>query len=81
MINKVNILISASILPAVSLISASYAGCDETLVVLCMTISVACHGFNSVGTVVNLYDLGPNYVAALTGVVNSVSYKTKYCER
>lgn len=55
--------------------AASYSGCDETLAVVFLTIAVGGHGFNSVGTTLNLYDLGPNYVASLTGVVNSVRYE------
>lgn len=53
--------------------AASYAGCDEVLVVTLLTISIAGQGFNAAGTTLNMFDLGPNYIGPLTGVVNSVS--------
>lgn len=71
--NQRKIPFSASIFPAIFVIAASYAGCNEALAVTFLTIAVGGHGFNAVGTVLNLYDLGPNYIASLTGVVNSVS--------
>lgn len=54
--------------------SASYAGgCDEVLTVTLLTISIAGQGFNAAGTTLNMFDLAPNYIGPLTGVVNSVS--------
>lgn len=67
------IFISASIIPSIFAISASYAGCDELLVVTLLTISIAAQGFNTAGTVLNIFDLGPNYIAPLNSIVNSVS--------
>lgn len=52
---------------------ASYAGCDELLAVIFLTISISGHGFNSAGAAINLYDLSPNYVAPLNGVINSLA--------
>ncbi|XP_031629153.1 putative inorganic phosphate cotransporter isoform X2 [Contarinia nasturtii] len=37
----------SSIIPSIFAISASYAGCDEVLVVTLLTISIAAQGFNS----------------------------------
>lgn len=67
------IFISASIISSIFAISASYAGCDELLVVTLLTISIAAQGFNTAGTVLNLFDLGPNYIGPLNSIVNSVS--------
>lgn len=53
--------------------SASYAGCDEILAVSLLSISIAAHGFNSAGAAINLFDLGPNYVAPLNAVINSLA--------
>lgn len=60
-------------MPATFLISASYAGCDEILAVIFLTISISGHGFNSAGAAINLFDLSPNYVAPLNGVINSLA--------
>lgn len=60
-------------MPAVFLIGASYAGCDEVLAVVFFVIAVGCHGFDSAGITLNLFDLGPNYVASLNGFVNTLS--------
>lgn len=52
---------------------ASYAGCDEILAVISLTISVSAHGFNSAGAAINLFDLSPNYVAPMNAVINSLA--------
>lgn len=67
------VLFSASLIPAVFLIAASYAGCNEILSVTFLTIAVGCHGFNAAGTILNLFDLAPNYVGALCGIGNTVT--------
>lgn len=61
---------SASIIPAIFLMCASYAGCDELLAVIFLTVAISAHGFNSAGAAINLYDLSPNYAAALSGIIN-----------
>lgn len=60
----------ASIIPAIFLMCASYAGCDELLAVIFLTVAISAHGFNSAGAAINLYDLSPNYAAALSGIIN-----------
>lgn len=67
------LFLSASIVPATFLICASYAGCNELLAVIFLTISISGHGFNSAGAAINLFDLGPNYAAPLNGVINSLA--------
>lgn len=66
-------VISAAIVPATFLIAASYAGCDEILSVIFFTISIGGHGFNSAGAAINLFDLAPNYVSPINGIINSVA--------
>lgn len=61
---------SASIFAAVFFIAASYAGCDQTLVVLFFTLSVGSQALTIPGTYVNPLDLSPNYVGPLTALVN-----------
>lgn len=65
--------LSASIIPSIFAIAGSYAGCEELLVVTLLTVSIAGQGFNAAGTTLNMFDLAPNYIGPLTGVVNSVS--------
>lgn len=65
--------LSASIIPSIFAIAGSYAGCEELLVVTLLTVSIAGQGFNAAGTTLNMFDLAPNYIGVLTGVVNSVS--------
>lgn len=49
---------SASVVPAIFVIAASYAGCDELLVVILLSISTAGQGFDTAGTVCTAFDLG-----------------------
>lgn len=58
---------------------ASYAGCDELLAVSLLTISIAGHGFNSVGGAINLLDLGPNYAAPLDAIINTLGTIVGIC--
>lgn len=60
----------ASVFAAVFFIAASYAGCDQTLVVLFFTLSVGSQALTIPGTYVNPLDLSPNYVGPLTALVN-----------
>lgn len=66
-------LFTASFIPALFLILASYAECNELLVVIFFAISIGGHGFNSAGAAINLFDLGPNYVAPLNAIINSIA--------
>lgn len=56
--------------------AASYAGCDQTLVVLFFTISVGSQSLTIPGTYVNPLDLSPNYVGPLTALVNGMGSST-----
>lgn len=71
--NSKNVNFTASTVPATFLILASYAGCDELLAVTYLSISIAGHGFNAAGAAINLFDLSPNYVAPLNGIINSIA--------
>lgn len=55
------------------MIGASYAGCNELLVVVFFMLSIGLTGFNAAGTLLNIFDLAPNYIGPLTGVINSIS--------
>jgi ACS family sodium-dependent inorganic phosphate cotransporter len=56
--------------PAVFMISASYSGCDRTLVVALFTLSLAVMSFHYTGMKLNALDLSPNYSGTLMGLVN-----------
>ncbi|XP_068914548.1 sialin-like [Tenebrio molitor] len=56
--------------PAVFMISASYSGCNRTLVVALFTLSLAVMSFHYTGMKLNALDLSPNYSGTLMGLVN-----------
>lgn len=62
----------ASIGPSCFLIAASYAGCDQVLVVTLFTIGMALMGTFYPGMKVNVLDLSPNYSGTLMGIVNGI---------
>lgn len=66
----------ASVIPAVFLLCASYAGCDEMLVVTFFIISVGARGFLAAGLYVNPMDLSPNYAGALISLANGIGALT-----
>lgn len=59
--------------PGMFLVAASYAECDEILVMICFMFAVGFYGFNIAGSDPNVLDLAPNYVGPITGLVTSVS--------
>lgn len=58
--------------PAISVLAASFAGCDEVLAVVLLTISISGQGFDAAGIGLNGYDLSPNYVGPLNGFVTTI---------
>lgn len=60
-------------IPAIFVIGASYAGCNEITVVILLSISTAGQGFDSAGTVCTAFDLGPNYIGPVNAVAFTVS--------
>jgi fucose permease len=58
--------------PAVFMISASYSGCNRTLVVALFTLSLAVMSFHYTGMKLNALDLSPNYSGTLMGLVNGL---------
>ncbi|KAL0099190.1 hypothetical protein PUN28_020042 [Cardiocondyla obscurior] len=62
----------ASIGPGVFIIGASYARCDEFLVVALFTIGMALMGTFYPGMKVNALDLSPNYSGTLMALVNGI---------
>lgn len=65
-----------AILPAIFLILASYAGCNKYLVIGYFMLSIGSMGFNAAGTVLNCFDLSPNYAGTLAGLTNSIGSLT-----
>lgn len=57
---------------AVFFIAASYAECDQTLVILCFTMAVSSHCLSTAGTLVNSLDLTARFVGPLSSVVNGL---------
>jgi MFS transporter, ACS family, solute carrier family 17 (sodium-dependent inorganic phosphate cotransporter), other len=66
------ILISASVMPAVGLIIASYIGCDKTAVIVTFTVFVGLMGTFYPGMKVNALDLSPNHAGTLMAIVNGI---------
>lgn len=58
------------------MVSASYAGCDEMLVITFFIISVGARGFLTAGLYVNPMDLSPNYAGALMSLANGTGALT-----
>ena len=63
---------SASILPGLLVLAASYGGCDETLAITLMILTISVQGFDTAGMNISAYDLAPNYVAPLSAIVHTV---------
>ncbi|CAB3371455.1 Hypothetical predicted protein [Cloeon dipterum] len=66
----------ASFFPAVGLIAASYAGCDEIAVISLFTVFVGLMGTFYPGMKVNALDLSPNYAGVLMAIVNGIGSLT-----
>lgn len=58
--------------PAAGVILASYAGCDQVLVVTLFTVGMAFMGFFYPSLKVNALDLAPNYAGTLMAIVNGI---------
>lgn len=63
---------AASILPGSLALAASYGGCDETLVITLMILTISVQGFDTAGMNICAYDVAPNYVAPLMAIVHTV---------
>lgn len=62
----------ASVGPAAGVVAASYAGCDQVVVVMLFTIGMAFMGFFYPSLKVNSLDLSPNYAGTLMAIVNGI---------
>lgn len=60
---------AASILQAVSIISASYSGCDEILVAIFLATATSGQGLDAAGVDLNAYDLAPNYAGPIRAFI------------
>lgn len=70
LISRFQFIRIASIIPAVFILGASYAGCNEFLVVTLFVISTGAQGLMTVGTMLNPMDLSPVFACTLTGIMN-----------
>lgn len=66
-------IVLASITPAVFGIAAAYSDCNETMVVLLLSIAISGQGFDAAGSVSNSFDLSPNYISSINAVAFTVS--------
>ncbi|XP_065338059.1 putative inorganic phosphate cotransporter, partial [Cloeon dipterum] len=66
----------ASFFPAVGLLAASYAGCNETAVMIIFTLFVGLMGTLIPGMKVNALDLSPNYAGILMAIINGLGSLT-----
>lgn len=63
-------------IPAFFILAASYAGCNELLVVTLFMISIGAQGLMTVGTMLNPMDLSPVFASTLSGIMNCISTLT-----
>lgn len=54
------------------MVLASYAGCDQILVIVCFTLAMGFMGTYYPGMKVNVLDLSPNYAGTLMAVTNGI---------
>lgn len=66
----------ASVIPAFFILAASYAGCNELLVVTLFMVSIGAQGLMTVGHILNPVDLSPVFASTLNGITNSISTLT-----
>lgn len=66
----------AAIGPAIFIVAASYAGCDQILVVALFTIAMGIMGAYYAGMKVNCLDLSPNYAGTLMAITNGFAALT-----
>lgn len=59
-------------MPGLLVLAASYAGCDEALVITLMILTTSVQGFDTAGMNISAYDLAPNYIAPLSAIVHTV---------
>lgn len=62
----------ASIVAAVFIVAASYAGCDRLLLLTFFILAVGGRGFLTSGLYVNPMDISPNYSGAIASVANGI---------
>lgn len=70
-ISEVILNISATIPSAIFAILASYGDCNETFVVIMMSLAVAFQGFGVAALVLVPFDLAPNFSGPLNAVVHT----------
>lgn len=63
----------ASVTPAIFVLAATYAECNEVLVVTLLMISIGSQGLMTCGIVLNPMDLSPMFASTLSGLMNCIS--------
>jgi MFS transporter, ACS family, solute carrier family 17 (sodium-dependent inorganic phosphate cotransporter), other len=71
-------IFTASFFPACFIVAASYAGCDETLVIILFTLAMGTMGGFYPGMKVNALDLSPNYAGSLMALTNGIGATTGF---
>ena len=59
-------------MPGTFLVFTSYVGCDHTIAMTLLTLSVTSSGLNGSGISVNHLDIAPKYAGLLMGISNMV---------
>ncbi|XP_023709473.2 putative inorganic phosphate cotransporter isoform X1 [Cryptotermes secundus] len=70
-VRRLSIAVS-HLLPAVSLLALSLAGCNATIAVVVLTIAVSLIGAYSSGFFQSPMDIAPNFAGSLTGLMNAI---------
>lgn len=65
-------LFPASLMAAVFFIGASYAECNQSLVIMFFTIAISSNCLSTAGTLVNSLDLTARFVGPLSSIVNGL---------
>lgn len=71
--SPLSFIISASLVDAVFLIIASYAGCNALIVGCMFSIAVASQGVQVCNMMINMIDLTPNFTATIAGLLGATS--------
>lgn len=58
--------------PAIFMVAASYAGCDQTAVVILFTICMGLMGAFYAGMKLSPLDMSPNYAGTLMAITNGI---------
>lgn len=66
------------ILNGFAVIGLAFSGCDVTMAIVLMTLSLTLHGAVSTGALSSVVDIGPNYAGITLGIVSSLGTMTGF---